>query len=257
MLCAAAAAVLIIGVRAVPEDFSSRAFTFGTLITGDSVKVPAERIKAAVEGAIAGTNFFTADLDAVRAAVETLPWVRDAEVRRRWPDAIEVKTHLHEVFGIYEDGRLVSTEGVVFSANLDEEEAASALPELFGPAEAAPELVRVCRAFDKLLAPLDARITDLMLSDRGGWSFVMSGPEMPPTRVNLGQMREGETPEEKLEELVKAYPLMEELFGGPPSSLDARYERAFAAGLPDKALIAKHRSRMAGDEHAPPPEEEN
>lgn len=96
-----------------------------------------------------------------------------------------------------------------------------------------------------------------MLSDRGGWSFVMSGPEMPPTRVNLGQMREGETPEEKLEELVKAYPLMEELFGGPPSSLDARYERAFAAGLPDKALIAKHRSRMAGDEHAPPPEEEN
>lgn len=246
LIVLAATAAAVAGLRALPDGLPESAFAFRTLVaSGDPVKVPADRVKAAVEGAIAGKNFFTANLEDVRRAVEAMPWVKSADVRRRWPGALEVRTHLHEVFGLYEDGRLVSTEGVLFSANLEEAGSAASLPELFGPPDAAPELVRVCRAFDELLEPLGARVTDLMLSDRGGWSFVMSGREMPPTRVNLGKVRDGQTPEERLEPLVEAYPLAAELFGGPPSSLDARYDRAFAAGMPDKALIAKHQREMA------------
>ena len=36
-------------------------------------------------------NFFSINLEAVRSALEKLPWVRKVEVRRQWPSRIEVK----------------------------------------------------------------------------------------------------------------------------------------------------------------------
>ena len=36
-------------------------------------------------------NFFTVDIEALRRAVEQLPWVRRAEVWRKWPSRIEVR----------------------------------------------------------------------------------------------------------------------------------------------------------------------
>ena len=40
-------------------------------------------------------NFFTVDLDAVRAGFEQVPWVRRAMVRRVWPDRLEVAIEEH------------------------------------------------------------------------------------------------------------------------------------------------------------------
>jgi cell division protein FtsQ len=52
------------------------------------------QIEYAARSAVAG-NFFTVNLDAVRAAFEKLPWVRKAEVRRRWPDGLELAIEEH------------------------------------------------------------------------------------------------------------------------------------------------------------------
>ena len=79
-------------------------------------------------------NFFTTNLDAVRQAFESVPWVRRATVRREWPDQLIVALEEHEALGTWgEDGRLLSTKGDVFTANLAEAEEDHALPEFDGP----------------------------------------------------------------------------------------------------------------------------
>ena len=40
-------------------------------------------------------NFFAADLSEVRASLERLPWVRHVEVRRLWPDRLEITIEEH------------------------------------------------------------------------------------------------------------------------------------------------------------------
>jgi len=50
-------------------------------------------------GATYQRQFFTADLDAVRAAFESVPWVRKAMVRREWPNKLIVTVEEHRGIG--------------------------------------------------------------------------------------------------------------------------------------------------------------
>ena len=52
-------------------------------------KVPRAQVQATLARVGRG-NFFAAPIDELRAALEQLPWVRRASVRRVWPDALEV-----------------------------------------------------------------------------------------------------------------------------------------------------------------------
>src|SRR6266571_400992 len=68
-----------------------------------------------VLGRIKG-NFFTTNLEQVRTAFESVPWVRRATVRREWPDQLIVEIEEHEALGTWgEDGRLLSVKGDVFT----------------------------------------------------------------------------------------------------------------------------------------------
>lgn len=267
------------------------------VLTGDTQKVPLSRMKEAVESVLVG-NFFTANLDLVREAAEHVPWVKHAAVKRVWPDTLAIEVDVHEAMALFEDGRLVSTEGVLFAANPEEGREAKSLPSFYGNAAQIGRIAARYRRFGTILAPLEATITDVILSDRGSWSLVFESETIPPTKVELGQlaqarpddralapasaeMSEAEADEaageqlaravnemfsgaatddsaalavvripadeieRRLEIVVKSYPLAVRLMGGPPASIDARYERAFAAGAPDPVAIALHAERVA------------
>jgi hypothetical protein len=58
-------------------------------LTADYERVSAEQVRGAVAAQL-GRGFFAVDLGEVRRAVAALPWVEQVEVRKRWPDLIEV-----------------------------------------------------------------------------------------------------------------------------------------------------------------------
>ena len=233
--------VLIRGALVVREAADGRIFMLQRLeMTGDVQKVPLARLKEAVEPAAAGKTFFTVDLKAVRDAAETVPWVQYAAVRRVWPDALMIDVTVYEAAAVYEDGRLVSGEGQLFSANPDEGSETAGAPTFRGEAQAVPEMLRRWRRFSGLTEHIPAKITELELSDRGSWTLTIESPTIPPTKIELGRDANGAAVEERLRQVVEAYPRIVEIMGGPPASLDARYRRAIAAGKVNREQVAEY-----------------
>ena len=151
---------LVLGIafgadRVAQSVMSLPVFQFSKLeLSGNLTRVPIDRVKEVVEPMLKG-NYFTEDLEAVRAAVETVPWVSRATVRRVWPNELHVEVEIYQALAIYEDGRLVDTNGVLFSANPDERDNPSeALPNFYGPVTQTAQIARYYREFVRALQPI-------------------------------------------------------------------------------------------------------
>ena len=77
-------------------------------------------------------------MDATRTAFRKLPWVRNASVRRIWPQSLEVTLEEHIALARWSSTALVNTHGEVFNAVFDDEK----LPVFEGPAESSRDMVR-------------------------------------------------------------------------------------------------------------------
>jgi len=109
----------------------------------------------------------SAPLQAIRASARRVPWVRDATVRRLFPDAVEITFSAYTAFARWNDSQLVSPTGEVFAAP-----DAGKLPQLRGPDAAAPQVVREYAAVAAVLAPIGA-VAELRLTPRGAWHVTL------------------------------------------------------------------------------------
>jgi cell division protein FtsQ len=125
-------------------------------------------------------NFFSIDLDASRAAFESVPWVRRATVRRVWPNQLAVTLEEHRPAALWQgDGerrneRLVNTYGEVFEANVGEVEDEE-LPTLAGADAASAQMLAMLHRIGAALGALDQQVTTLRLSSRGSWRAELDG----------------------------------------------------------------------------------
>ena len=106
----------------------------------------------------------SASIEAIRVAARQVPWVREATVRRRFPDAVEITFTVHEAFARWNDGQLVGAAGEVFTAA-----GAGALPQLRGPEGSAALVVHGYQAAIAALGPIGSAVKELRLSPRGAW----------------------------------------------------------------------------------------
>ncbi len=145
-------------------------------IDGDTEHNSAASLRAAVAPQLAG-NFFTMNLPATRAAFESVPWVRQAVVRRVWPSGLDVSLQEHQPAALWDDDagaeRLVNSYGEVFEA--DAAEVAAELPTLAGPAGSSARLLRLYERLTPVFEPLRMRIVWLRQSERGSLRARMAG----------------------------------------------------------------------------------
>jgi len=122
-----------------------------------------------------------ASMEAVRKAARKVPWVRDAAVRRRWPDTVVITFVVHEPVARWGDGRLVSAQGVLFAAD-----DATERPRLVGPEGSAPEMVARWPEIARAVAPIGSPLVRLELSPRGAWQATLaSGFVLELGRVDM------------------------------------------------------------------------
>lgn len=171
-------------------------------------------------------NFFTADLGAVRAAFETVPWVQRASVRREWPDKLIVSVDEFEVLGTWgeQDDRLLSVDGYLFTANLDEAEAEGRLPQLAGPDDSAREVAERLIDLRAWLAPLKLAPRALTLSKRYAWTARLDNG----VTLKLGRVHDREALKRRVDRFVLAYPRLAAQLAGRIESVDMRYPNGLA-----------------------------
>jgi cell division protein FtsQ len=140
-------------------------------VEGDVSHNSAATLRANVAPRLAG-NFFTVNLKAARDAFQAAPWVRQAVVRRQFPNRLRVQLQEHRAVALWGDheSRMVNSFGEVFEANAGDVESDD-LPRLAGPEGQSREVLAMYQALVPLLEPLDLAVARLALTTRGSWNL--------------------------------------------------------------------------------------
>jgi len=119
-------------------------------VHGEFKRVPPEELQKALLP-YARSGFFAVKLQDAQNAVEKLPWVESAQVRKQWPDVLEVTIVEHRPFARWGKDRLLSEQGRLFAVPHGLENAP--LPELDGPDGMTTEVVELYNDSRALFAP--------------------------------------------------------------------------------------------------------
>lgn len=161
-------AVLIAGSRELlqPQTLPLRALE----IEAEFNRVSAADIRAAV-APYTSDGFFGVDVAAARRQVVGLPWVAAAEIRRRWPDSLQVTVYERQPLARWGDAAVLGDDGVLFfpdAANVPD-----GLPLLHGPEDSEAEVAATFHRMTRALEPLDLGVWQLRLDERRAWRMVL------------------------------------------------------------------------------------
>lgn len=187
-------------------------------VEGSLEHVTREQLQYIVKNELKGT-FFTLDLNKTRQAFEKLPWVRKVNLRRRWPDRLDVTVEEHVALARWGSVGLVNTLGERFDAASND-----ALPVLEGPDGSEGELARGYVRFRELLKPINRQPSHVWLSARRAWRVELDRDLV----VEIGR----DETELRLRKFVDAYPRTLALIQRPVEYVDLRYPNGFAVRLP-------------------------
>ena len=186
------------------------------VVTGEFRQVSDARVRTAVLPYVQ-RGFFAVDLDAMRAELAQLPWVRSVVVRKRWPDRLEVALVEFKPLARWGDGRMLSENGEIFPAPRGH---VSRLPLFLGPNERASELMAFHSQAKPLFLSLGLQLKEVHLSARGSWSLVLSDG----TAYEVGR---GD-PQARLARFVRMLPRLEANEPRRLARADLRYTNGFA-----------------------------
>lgn len=157
------------------------------------------------------------DLSAIRTAVEALPWVDVATVRRDWPGTLVLEIVEQQASAIWGDKMLINERGEPFAPV--SERAPDGLAVLRGPEHSRHKVLEQYRRLVAALEPTGLEVTELTLGERKAWYAVLD----EEIRVRLTG-----NDEKAIRRFVRAYP---ELMAGEQRRLrgvDLRYPNGFA-----------------------------
>lgn len=174
-------------------------------------------IEVTLHGRVAG-NFFSVDVVEVRNALERLPWVRRAAVRRVWPDRLEATLEEHVALARWDERSLVNTYGERFSGASE-----AKLPRFSGPPRSEGEVARRYARFNEIVAPLGTQVEEVVLTPRLAWQLRLGNG----VRLALG--RDADAAETRLERFVQTAAKGIVRY----DYVDLRYPNGFALRMPD------------------------
>jgi cell division protein FtsQ len=198
-------------------------------VQGELQRVDPDRLRATVLP-YATRGFFAVRLGDAQAAVARLPWVEHAEVRKRWPDVLEIRIVEHRPFARWGSDRLLSEHGRLFP--IQGAPVPRGLPLLDGPDARVADVVALYNESRTLFAPSGIDVRAVSLDRRGSWSLALSSG----TQVVIGNSEA----RLRLARFARLLPQLLSQKQLPLSRADLRYTNGFALTWPSADATASH-----------------
>lgn len=210
-------------------------------IAGRPQHTAPDALRSAAAAAVDG-GLLSVDVDRVRRAVEALPWVAKAEVRRVWPDRLRISVREQRAVALWgsseRDGRQAGERVLNAAAEAFRPALASVpagLPRLAGPPGTRERVLSAYRRLVDVLGPSGRRPVALTLDARRAWQLRLdNGLEVRFGRHDLW---------ERAARFTAAYP---RLLAGHEAELeyvDMRYANGFAVRWREAQEIGQTEAR--------------
>ena len=201
---------------------------------GEFKHVTQQELQAAVMSVVHG-NFFLLNLDAVKARVESLPWVYKASVRRQWPQDVYVRFTEQQLAAYWSDGAFLNQAGDVVRVKADDLPAE--FPRLEGPEGTGAQVLEHYKSLGRILAAAGLKLERVMLTPRRTWQLVVTngdgqgrtsiaGGRIPGATMTI--VLDREQPERKLERFARVYVQSFALLASDIRQVDLRYANGFS-----------------------------
>ncbi|MBV2209408.1 MAG: cell division protein FtsQ/DivIB [Thermomonas sp.] len=186
-------------------------------VQGELKRVDRAQLQAAVLPQ-AKRGFFAVNLSGVQNAVEHVAWVEQVEVRKHWPDILELQIREYRPFARWGEHQVLSEHGHLFPAG--KLKLPEGLPLLGGPETRVQEVVALYNQAQDQLAKFGG-VQRVMIDKRGSWSMTLRDG----TELVLGR----DDPDERL---ARFAPMLAQLLAQDTSRrvlrADLRYTNGFA-----------------------------
>lgn len=118
-----------------------------------------------------GKGYFAVNLEQVRKNIAGLPWVKQVDVRKRWPDRLEVTVTEYKPLARWGEKKLLAENGEIFAIPKN---ATFKLPLFEGQEANASEMMSFYSYAKPLFLTMGLQVQSIRMSARGSWSLTLS-----------------------------------------------------------------------------------
>jgi cell division protein FtsQ len=200
------------------------------VLSGERQFIDDTQIEQLVRRTQAG-RYFSVDVEQTHQAVEALPWVYRASVRKRWPNGLEIYV-VEQVPAAHWNGDLLLNQfGQTFQVSAHE--GLILLPQLFGPGGSEQVALQGYFAMRSLLAGTRLEISELFLSERFAWNVQLNNG----IKLNLGRKEFID----RFQRFIDLFPLLNKQEKAV-DYVDLRYDTGLAVGWKTKIASKQQES---------------
>jgi len=163
-------------------------------------------------------GFLGVDVSKVKLAIESLPWVKQASVRRVWPDTLYVLLEEQKVAARWGESGLVSPGGELFFPQ--DSAGFTNYPELTGPGSDGVAVLTKYLKVREMLAEHELTAIRLKQDERRAWVVTLSSG----VKLLLGRKES----EARLARFIGLYPGVLKTWERSINEIDLRYTNGFA-----------------------------
>jgi len=210
--------VLVVAGRQLYEHIPDEIMPIDNVkIEGTFAHLSKEDIQLQLKQVLTG-DYFTADIEAVRTSLLSLPWVQDATIRRQWPSTLQIRIIERKAVAYWSDDSLLSDTGELFRPEHISKE--MQIPVINGPEGLQHKVWGFLVSLHTELSGLGLDVNRLVLDERRSWSMLLSNGVVLQLGRNDTQRR--------MQRFVKVFSMQNAPKLDDIKYIDLRYPNGFA-----------------------------